>query len=90
MGQEIKEGTMAPVTVEKLNTYLKIFAVVIGLLCTGFGSWYAQKEAVRDVQAELDKHIAVDTQDAIHTKETLTRIENNIKDIKAWLMKSPP
>jgi len=80
---------MTPTSNEKtqasVRTWLPVATLAIGVIIWG----------VR-LEGKINTHIAVDSQDAIHFKESLDRIERDgkatakaVNDIKDWLMKTP-
>ena len=79
----VEEIDMAPMTAEKLNTYLRTVAILGGIIAAGVTSWYANKDAIRAVDAKLETHLAVDAQDAEHIREALVRIETDVKGTEA-------
>jgi hypothetical protein len=81
---------MSPTANEKTQATIRTVLPIVGLAVAGL-IWGIRLEG------KINTHIAVDTQDAIHIKESLSRIEADgkvteldVKDIKAYLMKSPP
>ena len=73
---------MSPAT-EKTQAWFKItwpvFVFIFLQAGVGVNAYYSLK-------AQVNQHIAVDTQDAKHTQETLVRIEADLKEIKSILM----
>ena len=73
---------MSPATNEKAQAMIRTWMPII-VLAVSTIVWCIRLEG------KIDTHIAVDTQDAIHTKETMEEIKGDVKAIKTFLMKTP-
>ena len=66
---------MSPATNEKTQALIRTWMPII-VLAVSTVIWCIRLEG------KIDTHIAVDTQDALHTKETMEEIKLDVKDIK--------
>jgi|GEM_PF-4494148 hypothetical protein len=64
---------------EKTNSFIRTYMPIAVVFVTGLAAFYR-------LEAKVDQHIAVDTQDAIHTKETMEEIKGDVKEIKGFLI----
>jgi len=69
---------------EKFQGWFRLTWPILALLIIQGG---AGVNAYYNLKSKVDTHIAVDTQDAEHTKETMEEIKGDVKEIMRILTK---